>query len=197
MMSKKKLAVFASGNGSNFEAIVRACADGKLNAEVVLLVCDKPGAYCCDRAQRLGIETFAISPRDFQSKASYESAIVDMLNKYHVDLICLAGYMRIITDVLLGAFPNRIINIHPSLLPAFKGAHAIQDAYDYGVKVFGVTVHFVNEDLDGGRIIAQRALEYHDRDIEQLESNIHAIEHVLYVEAIAKVLSGDGCILTD
>ena len=190
-MIKKKLAVFASGNGSNFEAIARACADGLLDAEVVLLVCDKPEAYCCTRAQRLGIETFAFSPRSFPSKAHYEEQIVRMLNERNVELICLAGYMRIISDVLLEAFPNRIINIHPSLLPAFKGAHAIRDAFDYGVKVFGVTVHFVNDELDGGRIIAQKALEYHGRDIDALETQIHAVEHVLYVEAIASVIAAD------
>lgn len=181
---KKKIAVFASGNGSNFEAIAKACADGCVPAEVVLLVCDKPGAYVCERAERFGIETFAFRPKDYTAKEEYEMHISKMLKERGVDLVCLAGYMRILSPLMLEQYTDRIINIHPSLLPSFKGAHGIRDAFDYGVKVFGVTVHYVNNELDGGRVIAQRAFEYHGSDIDEVETRIHAIEHILYPEAV-------------
>lgn len=186
-MAKHKIAVFASGNGSNFEAIAQACADGRLDAEVVLLVCDKPGAYVCERAARFGVDTFVARPKDFGSKEAFEAEAVKRLREHGVELVCLAGYMRILTDVMLTAFPDRIINIHPALLPAFKGAHGIRDAFEYGVKVYGVTVHYVNSELDGGRIIAQRAFEYYGSDIDELETKIHAVEHPLYVDAIRMV----------
>ncbi len=187
---KMKLAVFASGNGTNFEALAQACADGRLDAQIVLMVCDKPGTFVCERAARFGVETFAFRPGDYDCKASYEREIVDRLREKGVGLICLAGYMRIVSDVLLSAYGGRILNIHPALLPSFKGAHGIKDAFDYGVKVFGVTVHYVSEELDGGRIVAQRAFEYHGSDIDEVEARIHAIEHVLYPEAVAAVIAG-------
>ena len=121
----KNLAVFASGTGSNFEAIAQACADGVLDARVALLVCDKAGAPVVGKAQRFGIKTFAFTPKEYASKADYEKDIVRMLDAQKVDLVCLAGYMRIVGDVLLSAYEGRIINIHPSLLPAFKGANAV------------------------------------------------------------------------
>lgn len=186
-MARHKIAVFASGNGSNFEAIAQACADGRLDAEVALLVCDKPGAHVCDRAARFGVDIFVARPKDFGSKEAFEAEAVKRLREHGVELVCLAGYMRILTDVMLTAFPNRIINIHPALLPAFKGAHGIRDAFEYGVKVYGVTVHYVNSELDGGRIIAQRAFEYYGKDIDELETKIHAVEHPLYVDAIRMV----------
>lgn len=183
-----RIAVFASGNGSNFEAIVEATRDGRLNAEVCVCVCDRPGAGVIRRAERLGIPLLVVSPRDFGDKAEYERFIADRLEEDNVSLICLAGYMRIVGPVLLQAYPDRILNIHPSLLPAFKGAHAIRDAFDYGVKVYGVTVHFVNEELDGGRIIAQKPVEYTGRDIDELETMIHKVEHIIYPQAIAEVM---------
>ena len=185
-----RLAVFASGNGSNFEAIAAACTDGRLDARVVLLVCDRPGAYVCERAARLGVETFAFRPKDYVSKEAYEQDIVRMLDERGVELVCLAGYMRILSRVMLDAYGGRIVNIHPSLLPAFKGAHAIRDAFEYGVKVYGVTVHYVNDELDGGKIIAQRAFDYTGADVHELEAMVHAVEHPLYVEAIAGLLAG-------
>ena len=160
----KNLAVFASGVGTNFEAIAQACADGTLAARVALLVCDKPGAPVVEKAQAYGIETFVFNPRAYGSKAEYEADIVKMLDSEKVDLVCLAGYMRLVGDVLLGAYEGRIINIHPSLLPAFRGAHAVEEAVAYGVKVYGITIHWVNADLDGGRIIAQKAFEYDGTD---------------------------------
>lgn len=188
-MKRVRLAVFASGSGSNYEAIAEACADGRLDAEIVLLVCDKPGAKVLERAKRFGTESFAFNPKDYESKAAYETLLVHMLQERGVDYICLAGYMRIVGPTLLGAFEQRIVNIHPSLLPSFKGAHAIQDAVDYGVKIFGVTTHFVDETLDGGRIIDQGAVVYEGSDMEELTNLIHNIEHKLYVKTINKLIN--------
>lgn len=183
------IAIFASGSGSNFEAIVKAWEQGKLAGKPAVCVCDKPGAYVIERAHRLGIPIIVASPRDFASKADYEAHIARELEGFEVELICLAGYMRLIGPTLLNAFEGRIINIHPSLLPAFKGAHAIRDAFDYGVKVFGVTIHFVDETLDGGRIISQEAFPYEGKDLDELEGMIHAVEHRLYPETINKLLN--------
>lgn len=180
----RRLAVFASGSGTNFEAIVSACEQGVTGGEVVLMVCDKPGARVVERAAAHGVETFVFAPKEYASKADYEREIVRLLDAAGVELVCLAGYMRIIGDVLLEAYGGRIVNIHPSLLPAFRGAHAIEQAMEYGVKVFGVTIHYVDASLDGGRIIAQRAFEYDGDDIEELEARIHAVEYPLYVETI-------------
>ena len=184
----KRLAVFASGNGTNFEAIVSAAEQGELPARVVLLVCDRPGARVVERAAAHGVETLAFAPKEYASKADYEAEIVRRLDAAGVELVCLAGYMRIVGETLLGAYGGRIINIHPSLLPAFRGAHAIEQALAYGVKVFGVTIHYVDATLDGGRIIAQRAFEYDGGDQAELEAKIHAVEHPLYVETIRRLL---------
>ena len=184
----RRFAVFASGSGTNFEAIVRACEQGELAAEVVLMVCDKPGAKVVERAAQHGVEAFVFAPKQYASKADYEREIVRRLDAAGVELVCLAGYMRIIGDELLGAYGGRIINIHPSLLPAFRGAHAIEQALEYGVKVFGVTIHYVDSELDGGRIIAQRAFPYEGNDIEELEPMIHAVEYPLYVDTIKKLI---------
>ena len=184
----RRLAVFASGSGTNFEAIVTACERGVLDAEVVLMVCDKPGAKVVERAAQHGVEAFVFAPKQYASKADYEREIVRRLDAAGVELVCLAGYMRIIGDELLGAYGGRIINIHPSLLPAFRGAHAIEQALEYGVKVFGVTIHYVDSELDGGRIIAQRAFPYEGDDIGELEAMIHAVEYPLYIETIKKLI---------
>ena len=184
----KNLAVFASGSGTNFEAIAAACADGRLDARIALMVCDKPGAAVIERARRFGVESFVFNPKDYPSKADYERQIAGMLDERKVDLVCLAGYMRIVSDVLLEAYPGRIINIHPSLLPAFKGAHAVEDAVRYGVKVYGITIHYVNSDLDGGRIIAQRAFPYEGDDPAEVHRIGQKIEHELYVETIRQLL---------
>ncbi len=141
-----------------------------------------------ERAAQLGVEAFVFAPKQYASKADYEREIVRRLDAAGVELVCLAGYMRIIGDELLGAYGGRIINIHPSLLPAFRGAHAIEQALEYGVKVFGVTIHYVDSELDGGRIIAQRAFPYEGNDIEELEPMIHAVEYPLYVETIKKLI---------
>ncbi len=185
---KKRLAVFASGTGSNFEAIARACADGVLDAEVAVMVCDKPGAAVIGKAERFGVDTFVFSPKSYACKADFEAEIVKVLDGKKVDLVCLAGYMRIVGETLLNAYEGKIINIHPSLLPAFKGAHAVEDAVAYGVKVYGISIHWVNADLDGGKIIAQRAFDYDGNDPAEVHRIGQKIEHQLYVETIAKLI---------
>ncbi len=186
---KKRLAIFASGNGSNFEAIAQACADGRIDAEVVVCVTDKPGAYVTKRAEKFGVPVLEFRPKDYSSKADFERILVERLTEAEVDLVCLAGYMRIVGEVLLDAYGDRIINIHPALLPAFKGAHAIKDAFEYGVKVYGVTIHYVDSSLDGGKIISQAAVPYEGDDIDELESLIHAQEHILYPATIQKLIN--------
>ena len=168
----RRLAVFASGSGTNFEAIATACERGEIPARVVLMVCDKPGAGVVQRAAGHGVEAFVFAPKEYASKADYEREIVRRLDEAGVELVCLA----------------RIINIHPSLLPAFRGAHAIEQALEYGVKVFGVTIHYVDATLDGGKIISQRAFGYDGDDIAELEARIHAVEYPLYIETINKLL---------
>lgn len=185
----RRLAVFASGNGTNFEAIARACRQGMLAAEVVLLVCDRPGARVIGRAEEFGIPTFVFDPKAYGSKEEYERQIVQRLEEAGAELVCLAGYMRILGATVLGACGGRIINIHPSLLPAFRGKDAIGQAFDYGVKVFGVTIHWVDATLDGGRIIAQCAFEYDGRDRAELEARVHAVEHELYVETLGRLIA--------
>ena len=188
MAGKHKIAVFASGYGSNFEAIAKAAAEGRIDAEVVLMVCDKPGARVREVARQMGVDSFVFSPKDYASKAGFESEIVARCRVAGVELICLAGYMRIVGPTLLEAYRGRIINLHPSLLPSFKGAHAIEQALEFGVKVFGATIHYVDETLDGGRIIAQRAVPYEGNDIDELTAAIHAVEHDLYIDTINKLL---------
>ena len=185
----KRIAIFASGEGSNFQVLADACRRGDIPAEAALMVCDRPSARVNERADRMGIERFTFSPRDYASKAEYEREIVRRLDEKGIDLVCLAGYMRILSDELLGAYSGRIVNVHPSLLPAFKGAHAIEQALEYGVKIFGVTIHWVDATLDGGRIIAQRAFPYEGSDLEELERLVHAAEHPLYVETVKRLLN--------
>ena len=185
----RRLAVFASGSGTNFEAIVSACEQGVTGGRGGAHGLRQTRSAVVERAAAHGVETFVFAPKEYASKADYEREIVRLLDAAGVELVCLAGYMRIIGDVLLEAYGGRIVNIHPSLLPAkFRGAHAIEQAMEYGVKVFGVTIHYVDASLDGGRIIAQRAFEYDGDDIEELEARIHAVEYPLYVETIKKLL---------
>ena len=185
----KRLAVFASGSGTNFEAIAQACADGRIQAAVALLVCDRPGAYVLERAERLGVETFVFNPKAYARKADFEREIADRMDALGIDLVCLAGYMRIIGEELLTRYKGRIINIHPSLLPSCRGAHAVEAAVAYGVKVYGITIHWVDETLDGGKIIAQKAFEYEGSDPEEVHAIGQKIEHKLYIETINRLLN--------
>ncbi|MBO8171701.1 MAG: phosphoribosylglycinamide formyltransferase [Bacillaceae bacterium] len=182
----KKIAVFASGSGSNFEAIMTACQDGTIRGgEVVLLVCDKPGAYVNERAEKYGIPSFVFAAKQYEGKEAYERDILNVLREKQVDFIVLAGYMRLVGKVLLDAYGGKIINLHPSLLPAFPGKDAIGQAYDYGVKVTGVTVHLVDEGLDTGPIIAQRSIPVEEGESrESIEQKIHEEEHRLLPQVI-------------
>ncbi|MGE8207710.1 phosphoribosylglycinamide formyltransferase [Heyndrickxia sp. NPDC080065] len=181
----KKIAIFASGSGSNFQAIMDSIKIGNLDASVELLVCDRQDAYVLERANREQTPIFCFNPKSYESKAEFESEIVLELNKRNVDYIILAGYMRLIGPTLLNEFSNRIINIHPSLLPSFPGKDAIGQAFRAGVKVTGVTIHFVDEGMDTGPIIAQEALNIDESDTEiTLAEKVHEIEHRLYPETI-------------
>ena len=188
MTQKKHIAIFASGNGSNFEAIANACFDGRLNADVALLICDKPKAFVIQRAKKFDIPVFEFQPKNYASKILYEGEIVRILKEHDIDLICLAGYMRLVSDVLLDEYEGKIINIHPSLLPAFKGLNAIQQAFDYGVKITGVTTHFVDKTMDGGKIIDQVSIPI-DCTLEELETRIHKAEHELYIKTIGTLFT--------
>lgn len=180
-----RIAVFASGSGSNFQAILDAMKRGELDVQVELLVCDRPNALVVERAKQANVPVFAFRPKDYPNREAYESEILQKLQACGVELIVLAGYMRIVTDVLVNAYNGRMINIHPSLLPSFPGVDAIGQALDYGVKVTGVTVHFVDGGLDSGPVIAQRTVEVLEGDgAEELAARIHAVEHELYPEVI-------------
>ncbi|MCZ0755937.1 phosphoribosylglycinamide formyltransferase [Anoxybacillus sp. J5B_2022] len=184
-----KLAIFASGSGTNFQAIVDAVKRGELAAEVALLVCDRPEAKVVERAKKEGIPTFVFRPKEYATKADFEQDILAQLTKHGIAFIALAGYMRLIGPTLLSAYEGRIVNIHPSLLPAFPGKDAIGQAYRYGVKITGVTVHYVDEGMDTGPIIAQRAVSIEEGEsLEQVERKIHAIEHELYPSVLKTLL---------
>lgn len=185
---KKKIAVFASGNGSNFEALAFGCKKGLINAEIAFCFTDHPDAYVVKRAEKFGVPVVSFRLKDFPDKKAYEEAILENLKKEDVDLICLAGYMKIVGDTLLTPYEGKIINIHPSLLPAFPGVDAIGQALAYGVKVYGVTIHYVDQTLDGGKIISQAAIPYEGDSREELEPMIHAREHSLYVETVGRLV---------
>lgn len=180
----KKIAVFASGSGSNFQAIQEAIERGELQASIELVVTDKPGAYVVTRANNFGIPVLELAPKTFDSKAAYEEAVIAELKARHIEWVVLAGYMRLVSDVLLAAYPNKIINIHPSLLPSFPGKDAIGQAMAHGVKVTGVTVHYVDEGMDTGKIIAQAAVNVVDGDRDATETLIHQEEHKLYTATL-------------
>ncbi len=190
MLKIKKIAVFASGSGSNFQAIIDAAQSDQLAAEIALLVCDKPGAKVIERAEQVGIPSFAFQAKAYASKEAFEQEIVLKLKSLEVDFIVLAGYMRLIGPTLLSEYEGRIVNIHPSLLPAFPGKDAIGQALAAGVKETGVTVHFVDEGMDTGPIIAQKQVEIDDNEtLASLQTKIHAIEHQLYPFVLQKLLT--------
>ncbi len=185
------IAIFASGNGSNFQAIAEAVKEGRIKAKLVLLVCDKPGAYVLERAKKFGIEQFLIEKKNFSDKKEYESQILKKLKEKNIGLIVLAGYMKIIGLDILKAYKDKIINIHPALLPSFKGTEGIKEAFDYGVKVTGVTIHFVDEEMDSGPIIMQEAVEIQSNDTQEtLSKNIHKVENRIYPEVIGLFVEG-------
>lgn len=184
-----RLAVFASGNGSNFEAIMQSIQKGEVDGELALLVSDQPDAFVLARAEKLGVPSIAFTPKAFESKAAYESEVLDHLKAAKVDLIVLAGYMRIVGKTLLQSYPERIINIHPSLLPNYPGREGIIDAFMDKVEQTGVTVHLVDEGVDTGPILAQKTVAIEEGDtIDSLERKIHALEHELFPKVIQKMI---------
>ncbi|MEH6940577.1 phosphoribosylglycinamide formyltransferase [Bacillus sp. JJ722] len=186
----KKIAIFASGSGSNLQSIVDYIKQGTLQAEVALVVCDQPGAFAVERAKKEDIPTFIFRARDYESKVAFETEILHELRERDVEFIILAGYMRLIGEKLLGAYSQKIINIHPSLLPAFPGKDAIGQAFNAGVKITGVTIHYVDEGMDTGPIIAQQAVDIMEGDTrETLQTRIQDTEHWLYPDVLRKILA--------
>lgn len=187
-----KLGVLISGNGTNLQAIIDAIAAGRLDAEVPLVVSSREGAYGLKRAAAAGIQTLSLTPDLYKADPlAADVVIATELRACGVEYVAMAGYMRMVRDPLLAAFPNRIVNLHPALLPAFKGAHAIAEAWERGVKVTGVTVHFADADYDCGPIIAQRAVAVDEgMTLEALEARIHDVEHVLYPETLQLIAEG-------
>lgn len=180
-----KIAVFASGRGSNFSAIARAVKQGKIKAELSLLVSDQPQAPVIAKAKRAGVKVALVKRGDFTAKKDFEGAIIGHLRDKKIDLIVLAGFMRMLSPEFVRAYKGRIVNIHPALLPSFKGTHGIKDAFDYGVKVTGVTVHFVDEEMDSGPIILQGTIKIEEDDtLGTLETKVHKLEHKLYPQAL-------------
>lgn len=186
-----RFAVFISGNGSNLQAIIDAVQRGDIRAELALVISSKATAYGLQRAEAAGIKTMVFDPKQYTNKQSVDRDIVITLKNEKIDFVVLAGYMRLITKFFVKEFPNKIFNIHPSLLPSFKGMLGIKDAFTYGVKITGVTVHFVNEKMDSGPIIMQEAVRITDDDtLETLEEKIHKAEHRLYPKAIRLFVDG-------
>jgi len=191
MSSLPRLAVLGSGKGSNFVALQEAIVAGRLAAQIAVVVSDLPDAPILARAAAFGLATATLPPSPFKTKLAPEgeAALVDILRAHSTEWVILAGYMRVVKEPLLAAFPNRIINIHPSLLPAFKGLRAWEQALKAGVAETGCTVHFVNADIDAGEIIAQQRVEVLPGDTaESLHARIQIAEHELYPSALAKVL---------
>jgi len=181
-----KLGVMASGSGTNFEAIAQSIADGKLQAQVQVVIYNNPEAKVAARAERWGVPAVLLNHREFAGRAALDTAIVQTLQEYDVDWVIMAGWMRIVTSVLIDAFPDRVINIHPSLLPSFKGAHAIEQAFNAGVKITGCTVHLVRLEVDSGPILMQAAVPIlPDDTLESLQARIQVQEHQIFPQAIA------------
>jgi phosphoribosylglycinamide formyltransferase-1 len=181
----KKIAVLASGEGTNLEAILEAAERGRISAQVVLVISDRKKAPALERARRRGIEPLHLDPRPYRGREEYDQALLAVLRRAGIDLVVLAGFMRLLSPVLVQAFPGRIMNIHPALLPAFPGTSGVEEALNYGVKVTGCTVHFVDEGLDTGPIILQETVPVlQDDTVKTLHMRIQAVEHRLYPRAI-------------
>ena len=190
MTDRLKIGVLLSGSGTNLQAIIDAIAEG-LPTDIVLVVSSRPDAYGIERARAAGIPTLVMNREKYVDVLAADAQIVEALQEAGAEYVVMAGYMRKVTSVMLDAFPNRVLNLHPALLPSFKGAHAIADAFNAGVKVTGVTVHFANADYDKGPIVAQRAITVAENDtLDTLEAKIHDVEHVLYPEVIGLIAEG-------
>lgn len=191
MAHKLKIGVLASGNGSNLQAIIDRCERGELPAEVVCVITNRADAYALERAKKHGIRSLHLSHKEFNGREAYDTAVVQELQTCGVELVVLAGFMRIITKVLLDAFPQAVMNIHPALLPSFPGLDAQQQALDHGALITGCTVHFVDEGCDTGPIIIQAAVPVLAGDtVQTLSQRIHAQEHRIYPEAIRLYAEG-------
>lgn len=179
------IAILASGSGSNAQAIIDKAAAGVLDANVCCIICNRPGAGVIERAARAGIACVVLDHKAYPDRESYDRAVVQHLQKYDARLVVLAGYMRLLSPVFLDAFSGRVINIHPALLPSFPGVHGGADALEYGVRISGCTVHFVEEKMDGGPVIIQAAVPVNPgEDVDDLMQRIHAMEHRIYPQAI-------------
>jgi len=186
-----RFAVFISGNGSNLQAIINAVKSGDIDAKLALVISSHGGAFGLKRAKEAGINTLVINPKDYTNKQSVDRDIVIHLKNEKIDFIVLAGYMRLLTPFFVKKYANKIINIHPSLLPSFKGMRGIKDAFTYGVRVTGVTVHFVNDKMDSGPIILQESFRISENDtVQTLGTKIHKIEHKIFPKAIALYVDG-------
>ena len=187
-----RLAILLSGRGSNFAAIHEAIVRGELDAQIVCVISNRPGAGGIEHARALGLPAHVVDHRGFESRVAHEAEVLMLLENARPDFIALAGYMRLLSPAFIAAYPMRIINIHPSLLPAFPGVDAQAQAVAYGVKISGCTVHFVDENLDAGPIIVQRAVAVRpDDDASTLAARILEEEHIAYVEALGKLASGN------
>jgi len=186
-----KLGVLLSGSGTNLQAIIDRIADGSLDATVEVVISSRPSAYGLKRAEEAGIQTMTLSKEIYADAQKADEIIAATLKQYGVDYVVMAGYMRMVHEPILASFPNRVVNLHPALLPSFKGAHAIQDAFDYGVKVTGVTVHFADDRYDCGPIIAQRPVAIEEGwGVDELEERIHEVEHELYPATLQLLAEG-------
>lgn len=191
-----RLGVLLSGSGTNLQAIIDRIEEGTLDATIELVVSSRPDAYGLKRAEAHGLQTLTLSKEIYADPLLADEVIAAELRMHDVDYVVMAGYMRMVHAPILQAYPNRVVNLHPALLPSFKGAHAIQDAFDYGVKVTGVTVHFADDKYDCGPIIAQEALVVEEGwTVEELEEHIHAIEHRLYPNTIQLLAEGRVTVL--
>lgn len=180
-----KIGVLISGSGSNLQSIIDNCEAGNLLCEVAVVISNKADAYGLVRAKNHGIPAVHLARKDYPDESAYNSATLEQFKAYNVELVVMAGYMRLLGKEVLHAYPNRVLNIHPALLPSFPGAHGIKDAMAYGVKVTGVTVHFANEVFDEGPIILQEAVPVKENDTEEtLAERIHSVEHVIYPKAL-------------
>jgi phosphoribosylglycinamide formyltransferase-1 len=189
--SGRRIAVLISGRGSNLQALIDAIADGRLGAEIAVVISNKADAFGLQRARAAGIPMLTVSHRDYPTRDAFEEILVRELRARDVSLVCLAGFMRLLGRTFLDAFPNAILNIHPSLLPSFPGVDAQRQAWEYGAKVAGATVHLVTGELDGGPIVLQAAVPILDTDTpETLAERILEQEHRLYPKAVGTVLDG-------
>jgi len=189
--SPLNLGVLVSGEGSNLQAILDAISAGSLNARVKVVISNRPGVRALERARAAGVPGLAIPHKDFASREAFDAALVSALREADVNWVVLAGFMRVLTPHFLSAYPGRIINIHPSLLPAFPGVDATQQALAYGVKITGCTVHFVDQGVDSGKIIAQRAVPVEAADdVSSLAARVHVAEHELFVHVLCEIAAG-------